>query len=122
MFARIPGKGITLEMYIRNTQVNKKKIKCKKKKISLSVSNSPIFHLLCNPLKDDFHAFSSFLGFSSSMYLLTCLCTYMFLFPKALSSIICLCKSVSSLKIYKIRQRGEMHYLFKVFYWKFSRN
>jgi len=23
MFARIPGKGITLEMYIRNTQVNK---------------------------------------------------------------------------------------------------
>jgi len=24
MFARIPGKGITLEMYIRNTQVNKK--------------------------------------------------------------------------------------------------
>jgi len=25
MFARIPGKGITLEMYIRNTQVNKKK-------------------------------------------------------------------------------------------------
>jgi len=30
MFARIPGKGITLEMYIRNTQVNKKKIKKKK--------------------------------------------------------------------------------------------
>jgi len=29
MFARKPGKGITLEMYIRNTQVNKKK---KKKK------------------------------------------------------------------------------------------
>jgi len=27
MFARKPGKGITLEMYIRNTQVNKKKIK-----------------------------------------------------------------------------------------------
>jgi len=27
MFARIPGKGITLEMYIRNTQVNKKKKK-----------------------------------------------------------------------------------------------
>jgi len=26
MFARNPGKGITLEMYIRNTQVNKKKI------------------------------------------------------------------------------------------------
>ena len=25
MFARKPGKGITLEMYIRNTQVNKKK-------------------------------------------------------------------------------------------------
>jgi len=24
MFARKPGKGITLEMYIRNTQVNKK--------------------------------------------------------------------------------------------------
>jgi len=24
-FARKPGKGITLEMYIRNTQVNKKK-------------------------------------------------------------------------------------------------
>jgi len=29
MFVRKPGKGITLEMYIRNTQVNKKK---KKKK------------------------------------------------------------------------------------------
>jgi len=29
MFARIPGKGITLEMYIRNTQVNKKKKKRK---------------------------------------------------------------------------------------------
>jgi len=27
MFARKPGKGITLEMYIRNTQVNKKKKK-----------------------------------------------------------------------------------------------
>jgi len=27
MFARIPGKGITLEMYIRNTQVNKKNLK-----------------------------------------------------------------------------------------------
>jgi len=25
MFARKPGKGITLEMYIRNTQVNKKR-------------------------------------------------------------------------------------------------
>jgi len=25
MFARKPGKGITLEMYISNTQVNKKK-------------------------------------------------------------------------------------------------
>jgi len=25
MLARKPGKGITLEMYIRNTQVNKKK-------------------------------------------------------------------------------------------------
>jgi len=25
MFARKPGKGITLEMYIRNNQVNKKK-------------------------------------------------------------------------------------------------
>jgi len=25
MFVRKPGKGITLEMYIRNTQVNKKK-------------------------------------------------------------------------------------------------
>jgi len=25
-FAQIPGKGITLEMYIRNTQVNKKKL------------------------------------------------------------------------------------------------
>jgi len=32
MFARKPGKGITLEMYIRNTQVNKKKKKIKKKK------------------------------------------------------------------------------------------
>ena len=30
MFARKPGKGITLEMYIRNTQVNKKK---KKKRV-----------------------------------------------------------------------------------------
>jgi len=32
MFVRKPGKGITLEMYIRNTQVNKKKKKRKKKK------------------------------------------------------------------------------------------
>jgi len=32
MFARKPGKGITLEMYIRNTQVNKKK-KQKKKRL-----------------------------------------------------------------------------------------
>jgi len=32
MFARKPGKGITLEMYIRNTQVNKKKEKEKRKK------------------------------------------------------------------------------------------
>jgi len=32
MFARKPGKGITLEMYIRNTQVNKKN---KNKKPSL---------------------------------------------------------------------------------------
>jgi len=32
MFARIPGKGITLEMYIRNTQVNKKKKGHNKKK------------------------------------------------------------------------------------------
>jgi len=32
MFAQIPGKGITLEMYIRNTQVNKKKKKEKKRK------------------------------------------------------------------------------------------
>jgi len=31
MFARKPGKGITLEMYIRNTQVNKIKKKKKKK-------------------------------------------------------------------------------------------
>jgi len=30
MFARKPGKGITLEMYIRNTQVNKKRKKEKK--------------------------------------------------------------------------------------------
>jgi len=32
MFARKPGKGITLEMYIRNTQVNNNK---KKKKVTL---------------------------------------------------------------------------------------
>jgi len=32
MFARKPGKGITLEMYRRNTQVNKKKKKQKTKK------------------------------------------------------------------------------------------
>lgn len=32
MFARKPGKGITLEIYIRNTQVNEKKKKEKKKK------------------------------------------------------------------------------------------
>jgi len=31
MFARKPGKGITLEMCIRNTQVNKKKKKERKK-------------------------------------------------------------------------------------------
>jgi len=37
MFARKPGKGITLEMYIRNTQVNKKK---KKKKYRLLFQNS----------------------------------------------------------------------------------
>jgi len=30
MFARKPGKGITLEMYIRNIQVNKKILKKKK--------------------------------------------------------------------------------------------
>jgi len=35
MFVRKPGKGITLEMYIRNTQVNKKKKKKKKKKKEL---------------------------------------------------------------------------------------
>ncbi len=33
MFARKPGKGITLEMYIRNTQVNKKKKRKKKENI-----------------------------------------------------------------------------------------
>jgi len=33
MSVRKPGKGITLEMYIRNTQDNKKKIKLKKKKL-----------------------------------------------------------------------------------------
>jgi len=32
MFARKLGKGITLEMYIRNTQVNKKKKEQKKKR------------------------------------------------------------------------------------------
>jgi len=32
MFARKPGKGITLEMYIRNTQVNIKKKKKKERK------------------------------------------------------------------------------------------
>jgi len=32
MFARKPGKGITLEMYIRNTQVNKKRKKKEKRK------------------------------------------------------------------------------------------
>jgi len=32
MFARKQGKGITLEMYIRNTQVNKKKKERKKRK------------------------------------------------------------------------------------------
>jgi len=38
MFARIPGKGITLEMYIRNTQVNKKiYIKKKKKRLGYSI-------------------------------------------------------------------------------------
>jgi len=35
MFARKPGKGITLEMYIRNTQVNKKKMKKKEELFSL---------------------------------------------------------------------------------------
>jgi len=34
MFARKPGKGITLEMYIRNTQVKKKKKKKKKESVS----------------------------------------------------------------------------------------
>jgi len=37
MFARKPGKGITLEMYIRNTQVNKKK-KGKKKEEEKSLT------------------------------------------------------------------------------------
>jgi len=32
MFAWKPGKGITLEMYIRNTQVNKKKKERKRKR------------------------------------------------------------------------------------------
>jgi len=35
MFAWEPGKGITLEMYIRNTQVNKKKNSCITRLISL---------------------------------------------------------------------------------------
>jgi len=35
MFAQKPGKGITLEMYIRNTQVNKKKKKKKKKLLGI---------------------------------------------------------------------------------------
>jgi len=40
MFARKPGKGITLEMYIRNTQVNKKMKKKRKKKKIKSVAFS----------------------------------------------------------------------------------
>jgi len=36
MFARKPGKGITLEMYTRNTQVNKKNLKKYIKKRNVS--------------------------------------------------------------------------------------
>jgi len=43
MFARIPGKGITLEMYIRNTQVNKKKRKEKKRKKKKTGERGRIF-------------------------------------------------------------------------------
>jgi len=39
MFARKPGKGITLEMYIRNTQVNKKKGKKIKKNYKSKTNN-----------------------------------------------------------------------------------
>ena len=35
MFARKPGKGITLEMYIRNTQVNKKVSKKEKEMFNI---------------------------------------------------------------------------------------
>jgi len=45
MFARKPGKGITLEMYIRNTQVNKKK---KRKKINKKEINSFFQSCLCS--------------------------------------------------------------------------
>jgi len=41
MFAQKPGKGITLEMYVRNTQVNKKKKQKKTKKRS-GVTPSPV--------------------------------------------------------------------------------
>jgi len=34
MFARKPGKGITVEMYIRNTQVNKKNAVGEKYKVT----------------------------------------------------------------------------------------
>ena len=42
MFARKPGKGITLEMYIRNTQVNNKK----KKKETCLVLYIVAFHVV----------------------------------------------------------------------------
>jgi len=44
MLARIPGKGITLEMYIRNTQVNKKKKKKKKNLFCIQATSFRITH------------------------------------------------------------------------------
>jgi len=42
MFAQKPGKGITLEMYIRNTQVNKKKKRAGHTTISRSLNFDPL--------------------------------------------------------------------------------
>jgi len=49
MFARIPGKGITLEMYIRNTQGNKKKKKERKKKETIACFSPWRLYFMCIP-------------------------------------------------------------------------
>jgi len=74
MFARIPGKGITLEMYIRNTQVNKKK----KKTDSLTgVWDLPIrLDLMESELRSFCLCFSVCTGIARSTVMAQLLCNY----------------------------------------------